>query len=159
MALNARKRAFADALAQGKSQRQAALAAGYVNNADALDRTGHRLVRDPDVIAYLERTHGLTTCDAAQADLPKTVPAAVKPPKVTAEPAPRHDGEDWIEDPLEYLKRVMNDPLEDPKLRADAAKALMPFIHQRQGETGKKEQKQAAAEQAGTGRFGLRAVQ
>lgn len=158
MALNARKRAFADALAEGKSQRQAALAAGYVSNADALDKTGYRLVRDPDVIAYLERTHGLTTRDAAQADPPKTVPA-VKPPKVTAEPAPRHDGEGWIEDPLEYLKRVMNDPLEDPKLRADAAKALMPFIHQRQGEAGKKEQKQAAAEQAGTGRFGLRVVQ
>ncbi len=157
MALNARKRAFADALAEGKSQRQAALAAGYVSNADALDKTGYRLVRDPDVIAYLERTYGLTTGEVPQQERVKTPPAP-KPPKVTAEPAPRHDGEDWVEDPMEYLKRVMNDPLEDPKLRADAAKALMPFIHQRQGETGKKEQKQAAAEQAGTGRFGLRAI-
>ena len=157
MALNARKRAFADALAEGKSQRQAALAAGYVSNADALDKTGYRLVRDPDVIAYLERTHGLTTAEAPRTEVPKAVPA-IKPPKVTAEPAPRHDGEDWVEDPMEYLKRVMNDPLEDPKLRADAAKALMPFVHQRKGETGKKEQKQAAAEQTNTGRFGLRAV-
>ena len=157
MALNARKRAFADALAQGKSQRQAALAAGYVNNADSLDKTGYRLVRDPDVIAYLERTHGRTTAETPQPEKVKT-PSAPKPPKVSSEPAPRHDGEGWVEDPMEYLKRVMNDPLEDPKLRADAAKALMPFIHQRQGETGKKEQKQAAAEQTNTGRFGLRVV-
>ena len=157
MALNARKRAFADAIAQGKSQRQAALAAGYVNNADSLDRTGHRLVRDPDVISYLERAHSQTTTDVPRVDPPRIV-SEVKAPKVSAEPAPRRDGDGWVDDPLEYLKRVMNDHLEDPKLRADAAKALMPFIHQRQGETGKKEQKQAAAEQAGIGRFGLRAV-
>ena len=157
MALNARKRAFADAIAQGKSQRQAALAAGYVNNADSLDRTGHRLVRGPDVISYLDRVHSQTTPDVQRVDPPRIV-SEVKAPKVSAEPAPRRDGDGWVDDPLEYLKRVMNDPLEDPKLRADAAKALMPFIHQRQGETGKKEQKQAAAEQAGTGRFGLRAV-
>ena len=183
MTLNARKRAFADALAEGKSQRQSALAAGYANNNQALDKTGGRLVRDPDVIAYLGRAHGVTTSELPQIDGGRTITdppppkVAVEPPpkvtespkqqkvtleplptKVTAEPAPRHDGDSWIEDPLEYLKRVMNDPIEDPKLRADAAKTLMPFVHARKGEVGKKEQKQEAAEQAGTGRFGLRAV-
>lgn len=40
----------------------------------------------------------------------------------------------------------MNDVGEDMKLRIDAAKALMPFVHQRKGEPGKKEARQDAAE-------------
>jgi phage terminase small subunit len=62
------------------------------------------------------------------------------------------------DDPKAFLKAVMNDPGTEAKLRVDAAKALMPFIHQRLGEGGKKDQKQAAAEKAATGKFGLRAV-
>ena len=39
----------------------------------------------------------------------------------------------------------MNDAGEDMKLRLDAAKILMPFVHTKKGEGGKKENQQEAA--------------
>jgi phage terminase small subunit len=55
-------------------------------------------------------------------------------------------------DPLEFLRSIMNDHNSDAKLRVDAAKALMPFLHQKLGEGGKKEQRQKDAEKV-AGRF------
>lgn len=49
------------------------------------------------------------------------------------------------DDPAKFLRAVMNDSGSEAKLRVDAAKALMPFVHQKLGEGGKKEQKQAEA--------------
>ncbi|MEX5744666.1 hypothetical protein [Massilia sp. X63] len=49
------------------------------------------------------------------------------------------------DDPLVFLKAVMNDTGTEAKMRVDAAKALLPFVHQKLGEGGKKEQKQADA--------------
>ena len=40
----------------------------------------------------------------------------------------------------------MNDPAAAPKLRVEAAKALLPFVHTRKGEGGKKDQQLAYAE-------------
>ena len=48
-------------------------------------------------------------------------------------------------DPKQFLLAAMNDGELDPKLRVDAAKALMPFVHQKLGEGGKKEQQAEAA--------------
>jgi phage terminase small subunit len=48
-------------------------------------------------------------------------------------------------DPKAFLTAVMNDVETDMKVRTDAAKALMPFVHQKLGEGGKKEQKDEAA--------------
>ena len=70
--------------------------------------------------------------------------------------APRLDGPDkgapavgvLYSDPRDYLMAVMNDHLTDEKLRIDAAKALMPFIHGRIAEAGKKEAKTDAAKKA-----------
>lgn len=56
------------------------------------------------------------------------------------------------DDPEKFLRAVMNDSGTDAKLRVDAAKALMPFVHPRKGEGGKKEQKDAAARTV-AGRF------
>lgn len=50
------------------------------------------------------------------------------------------------DDPAKFLRAVMNDSGADLKLRADAAKALMPFVHKKLGEGGKKEQAQEAAQ-------------
>ena len=52
----------------------------------------------------------------------------------------------------------MNQPAADLRLRIDAAKAMLPFKHKKLGEGGKKDEKDAAAKAAGTGRFGLRVV-
>jgi phage terminase small subunit len=58
------------------------------------------------------------------------------------------------EDPAKFLSDLMNNPLEDIKTRADAAKALMPYLHAKVGEGGKKEKKQEAAQGvAAGGRF------
>jgi phage terminase small subunit len=56
------------------------------------------------------------------------------------------------DDPLKFLKAVMNDSGIEAKLRLDAAKALMPFVHQKLGEGGKKEQKNEEAKKV-AGRF------
>lgn len=56
------------------------------------------------------------------------------------------------EDPLVFLRSIMNDEGSDSKLRVDAAKALLPFVHQKLGEGGKKEQRQKDAESV-AGRF------
>jgi phage terminase small subunit len=49
------------------------------------------------------------------------------------------------DDPEKFLRAVMNDAMTDAKLRVDAAKALMPYVHTRKGEGGKKEADAAAA--------------
>lgn len=59
-----------------------------------------------------------------------------------------------FEDPQAFLRAVMNDSGADAKLRVDAAKALMPYVHARLGETGKKDAKNAAAkDKAAAGRY------
>lgn len=52
-------------------------------------------------------------------------------------------------DPQAFLLAVMNDSGTDAKLRIDAAKALMPYMHKRLGEAGKKEEAADAAKKAG----------
>jgi hypothetical protein len=55
-------------------------------------------------------------------------------------------------DPKAFLITVMNDADSDARLRIDAAKALLPFMHAKPGE-GKKEEKQSAAKTASKGKF------
>lgn len=56
-------------------------------------------------------------------------------------------------DPKVFLLALMNDLEADVKLRADAAKALMPFMHTKLGEGGKKDQRQDAAKKVAGGKF------
>lgn len=58
-----------------------------------------------------------------------------------------------INDPKLFLIALMNTPYADVRVRADAAKALLPYVHKKFGEEGKKEGRQNAAKQAGKGRF------
>jgi len=58
-----------------------------------------------------------------------------------------------FDDPLEFLKKVMNSAAADPKLRVDAAKAMAPFVHAKKGESGKKAAKDDAAKQVAS-KFG-----
>jgi phage terminase small subunit len=51
-----------------------------------------------------------------------------------------------FDDPEEFLRAVMNDSGSEAKLRIDAAKALMPFVHAKKGDAGKKEIRKEAAE-------------
>ena len=69
------------------------------------------------------------------------------------------------DDPLEFLRQVMNDMTLDMRVRVDAAKSMLPFTHQRNSKAGKKENQAAAAQKVITsGKFSasappLRSVQ
>lgn len=59
-------------------------------------------------------------------------------------------------DPKVFLLALMNDIEADVKLRADAAKSLLPFMHPKI-EAGVKDAKAEAAKKAGSGKFGASA--
>ncbi|KVT81393.1 terminase [Burkholderia ubonensis] len=139
MALTGKKRAFADAVLAGKSNKDAAIAAGY--SPATASAAGSRLVKDKDVAAYLsqQRKKGA----GPRKREPEPDDAAVKKAAVAA-------GFDLnsvltFADPKAFLLAAMNDQETEPKLRIDAAKALMPFMHKKLGEGGKKEQSAEAA--------------
>ncbi|MCF7537581.1 terminase small subunit [Pseudomonas petrae] len=159
MALTPKKRAFIAAVREGASNKDAAIAAGCpVKTASS---AGSRLAKDPDVIAEL---HKLDSLHPLKADV-KTVKgvkageAAPSPEEMVGqgEPTPFDLNKALTHrDPKDFLLAVMNDFKSEPKLRVDAAKALMPFVHPRKGESGKKEQAKDKAAQVAAGRFGTR---
>ena len=126
MALTGKKRAFADAVLAGFSNKEAAIRAGFSEK--TASAAGSRNVKDPDVKAYLDQRRG--TGATGGANVPTPPPQAddvVDIPSTT--------------DPMEFLTNLMNEPAADIRIRADVAKALMPFKHQKLGEGGKKDQK------------------
>lgn len=148
MALTGKKRVFADAVLAGRSNKDAAIEAGY--SAATASAAGSRLVKELPVAAYI------TSRRAAPAAAPA---ASAKSPVLPSddEEADPLNGARYV-DPKDFLGAAMNAPELEMRQRIDCAKALMPFTHQKLGEGGKKDQKQAAAEKASTGKFGLRAV-
>lgn len=159
MALTPKKRAFIAAVREGASNKDAAIAAGCpVKTASA---AGSRLAKDSDVIAEL---HKLDALHPVKADV-KTVKGVKAPetPHAPEELAAQSESTPFDltkalthRDPKDFLLAVMNDFESEPKLRVDAAKALMPFVHPRKGESGKKEQAKDKAAQVAAGRFGTR---
>lgn len=145
MALTGKKRLFAEALMAGKSNKEAALAAGY--SAASASAAGSRLAKDKDVLSHLQRK-----AKAVEKHAEKSADATEATGAFDLSQALAH------RDPRAFLLAAMNDAELEPKLRIDAAKALMPFEFAKKGESGKKEQQADAAKQAGAGRFGLRAV-
>ncbi|KAB0332358.1 terminase small subunit [Janthinobacterium sp. PLB04] len=142
MALTGKKRAFADAVLAGRTNKDAAIMAGY--SPATASAAGSRLVKDPAVAEYLK---------AARAS---AVPGAPAVAPVAPPPRPTFDLNRALQhtDPKTFLMAAMNDIALGEKLRIDAAKALMPFVHKKPGEIGKKEEKLDAAQKAAGGRFG-----
>lgn len=123
MAITQKKKLFAQAKREGKSNTDAAIFAGY--SADTAPQAGSRLAKDKDVIGEIGRKEKIEVAK-----------------EVAKETGIRLDIPDlgvMYKDPKDFLMAVMNDPESDIKTRSEAAKALMPFIHQKKGETGKKE--------------------
>jgi phage terminase small subunit len=142
MALTGKKRAFADAVLAGFSNKEAAIRAGFSEK--TASAAGSRNVKDPDVKAYLDKHRAATSKSATTSARPGP----------TAPPL----GDDLIDipataDPIEFLTTIMNEPAADLRFRIDAAKAMLPFKHQKLGEGGKKDQKQDAAKKVGAGKF------
>ncbi|WP_250501961.1 terminase small subunit [Caballeronia sp. AZ7_KS35] len=168
MAFNSKKRAFADAVLAGKSNRDAAIAAGY--SAATASQAGSRLVKDKDVAAYLAKHRKKAPAKQARA---KQARAKVPPPPPP--PPPPEEGDEVSEkeamtraaiaagfdllklltfsDPKQFLIAAMNDKDVEHRVRVTAATTLMPFMHQKLGEGGKKDAKTEAAKRAAS-KFG-----
>lgn len=150
MALTAKKRLFADAVLAGKSNKDAAIAAGYsVKTASA---AGSRLVKDKDVGLYLAQHRKKGSAKAA-----RPAGRSLDAEKVQVTEAAVEAGFDLatvltFKDPKDFLLAAMNDQMTEPRLRVTAAQVLMPFMHQKLGEGGKKDAKAQAAEKA-AGKF------
>lgn len=149
---------------------QSAIAAGY--SAPTAAPCASRLLKSPKIIEGL----ALAKVDPEHPSLKRYSNApklqAVAAPQKVATPAPekvRHDTQaaafvDAIKttstelkieksSPELFLESVMMDEDCDPRMRMDAAKALLPYRSQKLGEVGKKEEKQQAAKKAGAGKF------
>ena len=145
--LTMRKRLYAKARCSGKNQTDSAIFAGCPAKTAA--QAASRYEKDPDVIALRSR---LAAGETVEEPTPAPVPKTPKTPPAPAEkevyqkpPAPPIKGD---EDPLVFMRTMMCDPNEDPKLRLDAAKALAAYVHPKQGEKGKTELKKESAEKA-----------
>lgn len=157
MALTDKKRRFVDALLSGLSGAKAAIHAGYSENGAA--QAAARLMRDKHVLAALGRTVEVNKRVNKKAVNKK--PDAGPPPAVTNVEESTTDSVESVglkalgltSDPRAVLVAIMNDLGEEPKLRMEAAKALMPFTHGKIAEQGKKGAKQEAANKAAGGRF------
>ena len=137
MALTDKKRRFVAALQSGLKGAKAAEHAGYSKATAA--QAASRLMKDPDVLAELARK--------------ETVNKAKEQAKDAGRPVSMPDLARMFSDPKAFLMALMNDAGEDIKLRADAAKALMPYEHERKADAGKKKGKEDAAKTLTGGRF------
>ena len=144
--LTAQKRKFAVALMTGMSKKDAAVKAGYSEK--SARSKGSQLAKDPEVIAFIARKKKeIVTVDEVPACRKNVYTPAVNIPKNIPVPeAPPVTGK--YDDPLQFLMSVMNDSTEDIDTRKDAAKAMLPYVHPKKGETGKKEARSAAAKVA-----------
>lgn len=128
MALAGKKKAFAEAVLKGFSNKEAAIKAGY--SAPTASAAGSRLVKDPRVAAYLA---------AAKEKPAAALSTGVEAPKFGLAAALQYS------DPKAFLLAAINDPDIEPKERINAAKALLPIFHCKVADGGKKEGKAAAA--------------
>ena len=147
MALTGKKKVFADAILAGDTNKNAAIRAGY--SAATASAAGSRLVKDPAVVGFLAtsraakpKTAKSKTADVAPADQPASGGA-----KFDLAAAMQHT------DPKAFLTAAMNDMELDPKQRIIAARALMPFVHGKVADQGKKDSEKDAAKEAGKGKF------
>lgn len=154
--LTHQQRLYAESRAKGLGKKAAAVAAGCPEG--TASQAASRYEKTARVVEHMER---LGFDPAAPA--PKKAKPAV-PPKAKAKAAAEKikeksvasDEDVQFDCPLEFMKHTMNNDIEDPKLRLDAAKSLASFTVSKPGEKGKKEERQGAAEKvASSGRFGV----
>ena len=151
MALKGKKKVFADAVLSGKSNKEAAIAAGL--SAKTASQAGSRLVKDKEVAAYLAvkrgepvaAAHAYVESGFKTAAAPENWPFGRERPPEPEAPK-RLTGE-------EYLQQVVNDLAQDVKYRLDAAKKLIEYEKGKPAPMGKKEAKAEAAKKVAGSRF------
>lgn len=131
MAMTEKKKQFIKAIKMGMTQKDAAVFAGY--SKQTAESQGCRLMKDPDVKKHLGEVKNIVKVDnTCEVDF---IPTEQDVKKVLE-----------FQDPKEKLLFLMNNG--DEKIQFEAAKALMPYIHGKVGETGKKETKEERAKEA-----------
>ncbi|HBI2401777.1 terminase small subunit [Acinetobacter baumannii] len=151
MALTEKMEKFALAIVDGKTNKEAAISAGYAEK--TASAAGARLAKDPEIIIYIEMLKAQKEGRSLTSDSPK-----VKP-----KDTPENSGEDENpieefqfegDDPLEFLTKVMNFNGNKLNIRMQAAMALMPYKHGKVAEKGKKQTKaETAREGSKSGKF------
>ncbi|MBV6769634.1 terminase small subunit [Acinetobacter baumannii] len=151
MALTEKMEKFALAIVDGKTNKEAAISAGYAEK--TASAAGARLAKDPEIIVYIEMLKAQKEGRSLTSDSPK-----VKP-----KDTPENSGEDVNpieefqfegDDPLEFLTKVMSFNGNKLNIRMQAAMALMPYKHGKVAEKGKKETKaETAREGSKSGKF------
>ncbi|MDA3507331.1 hypothetical protein [Acinetobacter junii] len=131
MALTQKKKDFAAAKMQGKSNKESAVLAGYSER--SAGAKGSQLADDPDVIAYLA---SLNSQGGGGLDATPLGEAAIQ--------AEFKDMED-VNNSLDFLQWVYKNPRVDRKTRIEAAKAALPYEFGKVGEMGIKDGRAAAA--------------
>ncbi len=126
---DAKRKIFIAQIAGGATGRAAAIAAGYA--AHSATAAASRMLARHDVQAAIVESRR-ANAEASGAVAPT--------------------------DPLDYMLSVMADVAADPRLRIDAAKALMPYFHAHKGAAGKKAAAATAAEKVATGRFARKVI-
>ncbi|APJ19734.1 terminase small subunit [Acinetobacter baumannii] len=151
MALTEKMEKFALAIVDGKTNKEAAISAGYAEK--TASAAGARLAKDPEIIVYIEMLKAQKEGRSLTSDSPK-----VKP-----KDAPENSGEDENpieefqfegDDPLDFLIKVMNFNGNKLPLRMQAAIAALPYKHGKVAEKGKKQTKaETAREGSKSGKF------
>lgn len=124
MALTEKMKAFALAKMQGKSNKEAAILAGY--SAGSAASRGSQLAENPEVVAYLASLNNQGGGGIGHMPL--------------GESAIRAEEKDMesVNSSLEYLQYVYKNPRMPQKVRIEAAKAALPFEHGKIGDKGVK---------------------
>lgn len=129
----AKKRLYVEARLSGKNFTEAAIAAGCP--VKYARQSGSRLEKDPDVVAAFRRYKeaGQNTSNQLRNNEPEASKVAVLNTD--------------LDDPLDFMRRMMNDPKQDARLRLEAAKALAAHTIIKAGAKGKKQEQAEAAKE------------
>ena len=122
--LTQKKLLFAKGVIEGKNQKQSAIDAGY--SAKVAEITGSKLARDKDVLAYIKRYKEELWANRTPNPMMELLKDEIQEhecQEVVSQPKVKI-GDREYDDPLEILEEIMNDKLQDPRVRVDAAKKL-----------------------------------
>ena len=131
MALTQKKKDFARAKLDGKSNKESAVLAGYSER--SAGAKGSQLADDPDVVTYLA---SLNSQGGGGLDATPLGEAAI---------AAEFQAMESVTNSLEFLKTIYKNPRIDRKVRIEAAKAALPYEFSKVGELGLKDEREAVA--------------
>ncbi|XZW26182.1 terminase small subunit [Acinetobacter baumannii] len=151
MALTEKMKKFALAIVDGKTNKEAAISAGYAEK--TASAAGARLAKDPEIIVYIEMLKAQKEGRSLTSDQPKVKPKDI-PENSGEDETPIEEFQFEGDDPLDFLIKVMNFNGNKLPLRMQAAIAALPYKHGKVAEKGKKQTKaETAREGSKSGKF------